>query len=78
MAVAQFQIPKLSIVEYTCRMPDDDVLLIEVRDGRLYAPATDSQIGRADIAVMIAIGRKYIVRDPETGQDVTRQIHRYV
>jgi len=59
-------------------MADEDVLQIEVRDGRLYAPAAEKQIGRADIAIMIAIGRKYIVRDPETGKDVTREIYRYV
>jgi polyhydroxyalkanoate synthesis regulator protein len=58
-------------------MDKDDPLLIEVRNGRLYAVEGEGEITRSHIAVMITTGRKYIIHDTETGEDVTRQIGRY-
>jgi polyhydroxyalkanoate synthesis regulator protein len=55
-------------------MPEDEVLLIEVRHERLYEAVSNTLVGRADIATMIATGRKYKVLDPETGEDVTGEI----
>jgi polyhydroxyalkanoate synthesis regulator protein len=55
-------------------MAEDDVLLIEVRYERLYDAVSNTFVGQADIATMIATGRKYKVVDPETGEDVTGEI----
>jgi hypothetical protein len=53
-----------------------DSLFIEVRDGKLFAPAVGKEISRADIAMMIALGRKYIVHDPTSGEDMTYRLGR--
>jgi polyhydroxyalkanoate synthesis regulator protein len=54
-----------------------EAMVIEVRDGRLFERGTDNPVKRGDIAVMITTGRKYIVRDPQTGEDMTREIYRF-
>ena len=48
------------------------VKVIERRDYRLYDVAGQRFVGRGDIADMILSGRKFIILDSETGEDVTK------
>jgi polyhydroxyalkanoate synthesis regulator protein len=48
------------------------VKVIEKRDYRLYDVAEQRFVGRADLADMILSGRKYVILDSETGEDVTK------
>jgi polyhydroxyalkanoate synthesis regulator protein len=59
-------------------MSENEVLLIEVRDGRLYEAESNKHVARGDLAWMITMGRKYKVVDPQTGEDVTRDLGRHI
>jgi polyhydroxyalkanoate synthesis regulator protein len=59
-------------------MSENEVLLIEVRNGQLYEAESNMHVGRGDLAWMITTGRKYKVVDPKTGEDVTRNLGRHI
>ena len=67
-----------TVGEYYGPMSETGVLLIEVRNGQLYESDSNIHVRRGDIAMMITSGRKYKVVDPQTGEDVTRNIGRHI
>jgi hypothetical protein len=65
-------------IEYYGYMSENAVLLIEVRNGQLYEAESNKHVARGDLALMITTGRKYKVVDPQTGEDVTRNLGRHI